>query len=344
VALRSPALWMGNPAVQHTAQNDRLMLAGLHRPETGQTATNRPLTAAGGVVAGPAGTMGEVTLLSNTQFTVNPARWVVPSTASALHGVYKVQNDAVSTLGITAQNATQFRRSYFGVWVIDSFVAGSGDDLPHWGLVDGALAASAVAATLPSGGTLPANFLALGEFLIPPVGQTVTWTPYDVRTGLRGGILPVTATDTRAPANDGQYRDHPTRGLERGAGGAWVAPVRRDEQAVGFGANFFQWDIAPFVELLRCWRMADGQVKVQGMARSNAALTAGTAYPFITMPSGFWPGTTVIRHVIIGTAVAIYPARVDTDVNGVAMITSPITAAAGSSLFIPVDYSYRPAA
>jgi hypothetical protein len=167
VALRSPALWMGNPAVQHTAQNDRLMLAGLHRPEPGSTAANRPLTAASGVIVGPTGTMGEVTLLSNTQFTVNPARWVIYSSASALGGTYKVVNDAVETLGITAQNVSQYRRSYFGVWVIDSFVAGSGDDLPHWGIVDGALAASAGVAALPSAGSLPANFLALGEFLIP---------------------------------------------------------------------------------------------------------------------------------------------------------------------------------
>lgn len=224
MALRTPALWMGNPAVQHTAQNDRLFRAGLLRPEPGSTAATRPLTATSGVIAGLPGTMGEVTLLSNTQFTVNPGRWVVYATASALGGSYEVTNDAVETLAITAQDASQYRKSYFGVWVTDSFVAGSGDDLPHRGLVDGTLAASAVAAALPSAGVLPANFLALGEFLIPPVGSAVTYTPYDLRTGLRGGILPVTTTDTRIPAFDGQYRDHPTYGLQRGSAGAWRAP------------------------------------------------------------------------------------------------------------------------
>jgi hypothetical protein len=223
VALRTPALWMGNPAVQHTAQNDRLFRAGLLRPETGQTAANRPLTAASGVLVGPAGTMGEVALLSNTQFTVNPARWLIYSSASALGGSYEVTNDAVETLAITAQDASQYRRSYFGVWVVDSFVAGSGDDLPHRGLIDGALATSAVAAALPAAGAQPANFLALGEFLIPPVGQAVTYTPYDLRTGLRGGVLPTTATDTRNGSYLWQLRRHPTLGLQEWNGTAWVA-------------------------------------------------------------------------------------------------------------------------
>lgn len=222
MALRSPAVWMGDPAVQGPAQDDRLMLAGLLRPESGQTAANRPLTAASGVLAGPAGTVGEVTALSNTQFTVNPARWWIQASASALGGVYCVTNDAVATLGITAQDASQSRRSQFGVWVQDKFVAGSGDNNPHWGLIDGPLAPSNP--QLPAAGVLPANWLAVGEFLIPPTGQAVTWTPYDVRTGLRGGILPVTTTDARAGAYPDQYRSHPTYGLQRWDGAQWALP------------------------------------------------------------------------------------------------------------------------
>lgn len=222
MALRSPALWMGDPAVQHPAENDRLLLSALLRPDPASTAANRPLAALSGVLHGPAGTMGEVTLLSNAQFNVNPARWAIQA-ASASGGHYIATNDGVTTLGITAQDATQYRKSYFGVWVQDKFVAGAGDNSPHWGLIDGALAAANP--QLPGAGLLPANWLALGEFLIPPVGQAVTYTPYDVRTGLRGGVLPVTATDTRAPASDGQIRWHPTNRLEVGVGGAWEHPA-----------------------------------------------------------------------------------------------------------------------
>jgi hypothetical protein len=257
VALRSPALYMGNPAVNHTAQNDRLLLAGLLRPEAGETAANRPLAGISGVLAGPDGTMGEVTLLSNTQFTVNPARWFVQSTESPLGGMYEVTNDAVETLTtLPAQDASQSRRCYFGVWVIDSFTAGSGDDLPHWGLIQGALAASNPA--LPLASQLPANFLALGEFLIPPTGQAVTWTAYNVRTGLRGGILPVPATDTRVPAYDGAPRWHATSGLQFGRAGAWVNPgigidgpvckvYRSAAQAMPTGAfTPIVWDVIDF--------------------------------------------------------------------------------------------------
>lgn len=233
MALRTPALWMGDPAVQHTAQDDRLMVGGLLRPEPASTAASRPLTATSGALYGPPGTMGEVTLLSNTQFTVNPARWMLQSSASALGGCYEVTNDAVATLGITAQDASQYRKSYWGVWVQDKFVAGSGDNLPHWGLVDGALAASAIAAALPGAGSLPTHFLALGEFLIPPTGNAVTFTPYSPRTALRGGVMPVIADGTTVPGHDGslpahigQVRDHPTKGLQRGSatGGTWGLP------------------------------------------------------------------------------------------------------------------------
>lgn len=239
MALRTPALWMGNPAVQHPAQNDRLLLSSLLRTEVGATASNRPLAGSAGVLAGPDGTMGEVALLSNTQFTVNPARWYVNSSASALGGSYQVTNDALATLGITAQSATQFRRSLWGVWVIDSFVAGSGDDQPHWGLIDGTLAASAAAAVVPSAGSLPANFLALGEFLIPPTGQAVTYTPYDVRVGLRGGILPVTATDTRNGTRVGDYRDHPTYGAERWDGTRWSTATPLGQWSVDFANSSY---------------------------------------------------------------------------------------------------------
>lgn len=220
MALRTP-LFLGNPAVQHSAQNDRLGLHGaVLLPEVGSTATNRPLTSRGGALIGPPGTMGEVTLLSNAAFTINPARFMIPGSAGILEGVYEVINDAVSpNLPITAQDATQWRRGYVGVWVRDSFPGNAGPDDGQYGVQAGALAPSNPA--LPLDAALPANFLKLGELLIPPVGQNVTFTPYLPRTGLRGGIFPVLASDTAPGPYVGAYRDHPTWGLQRWTGAFW---------------------------------------------------------------------------------------------------------------------------
>lgn len=346
MALRSPALFMGNPAVQHTAQNDRLSRSGLVMPEVGATAANRPLAGAAGVLIGPAGTMGEVTLLSNTQFTVNPARWLVNSSASALGGSYEVTNDAVSTLAVTAQNATQFRRSLWGVWVVDSFVAGSGDDLPHWGLVDGALAATAVAATVPSAGSLPANFLALGEFLIPPTGQAVTYTPYDVRVSGRGAILPVSATDTRLPAFDGQYRRHPTLGLQEGLAGGWSNSLGAGSW-VDFpvvGAPYFDHypnpalqgggaTGAPKVQM----RIEPGRrVACRGMAIAATAAGSGGIYTSAaTIPVAFRPPyaiTFVIPVITSGGGLGV--ARLELDANGILYVGSSIAA----NTYFPMNY------
>jgi hypothetical protein len=184
-----------------------------------------------GVLAGPSNTMGELTLLSNTQLTVQPYRAAIQNTQDATAGAYLVPNDAVATLGaaqgFSAQDATQFRRALIVTYVDDAQIAGSGASQAYLLIIPGALAASAVAAALPA---LPANALSHGELLIPPTGQSVTLTPYNPRTGLRHGIQPAIVVDGSTIAgHDGapglfvdQFRAHPTRGLERWNGTAWV--------------------------------------------------------------------------------------------------------------------------
>jgi hypothetical protein len=147
-----------------------------------------------GCVAGPPGTMGELTLNSNTSLTVNPFRAVVQNTQDATAGPYLVPNDAAVTFttggspALPAQDATQFRRAYVVVHVDDAQVAGSGPNQTYLEVISGALAATAVAAAYPA---VPVNALLLGELLFPPTGQAVTLTPYNPRTTSRGGILPV---------------------------------------------------------------------------------------------------------------------------------------------------------
>jgi hypothetical protein len=143
---------------------------------------------------------GELTLPSNTQLTVQPFRAVIQNTQDATAGAYVDPNDAAGhPLAVTAQDATQFRRAWWW-YVDDSQVAGVAStattDRAVLEILDGALAASAGAAALPA----PDNVAGLGEVLIPPVGQTVTLTPYNPRTGLRHGILPVLATGPPSPA------------------------------------------------------------------------------------------------------------------------------------------------
>lgn len=158
-------------------------------------------TIVGGALAGPPNSMGELTLVSNTQLTVQPARFVVPNALDATAGPYLVPNDAPVTLqaadGFPAQDASQYRRAIVAVYVEDAQIVGSGNNQPNLKIIGGPLAATAGAAVL---GTLPANTsgLLLGELMIPPTGQAVTLTPYNPRTTTRGGILHL---PTEAAAN-----------------------------------------------------------------------------------------------------------------------------------------------
>jgi hypothetical protein len=234
--LRNPPSYLGASTQQHSARNDRLTLGTVYRP-TGDATT--PLAVAGGAIIGPAGTMGEVTLLSDTQIRLNPARWVIPGGTDTKQGQYVATHDQQDTIAVTAKDASLARRSYLAVVIDDSETSGvpsSGTtDRGSVQIIDGPLAASNPA--LPALTAYP-NILLLGEFLIPSTasGTGVTWTPYNPRTGLRGAVLPVVADgsatisghDGVLPVFDGQYRDHPNLGLQRGTvNGGWGSLVQR---------------------------------------------------------------------------------------------------------------------
>jgi hypothetical protein len=226
VAVLSPPYALGATGQLLSGRLLRLSLGATFRP-----AAAGVLAAAAGALYGPPGTMGEATLVNPTTLRIAPARWVVQGSRSADQGQYVVPNDGNVDLAVTAQHASQFRRSLWMVTVADSQAAGVASsattDRALLQIVDGPLSATSPA-PLP---TVPADSLVLGEVGIPPVGQTVTITPYNPRTTGRGGIMPVSADaltypghGAEAPAHDGQARWHPTQGLQLAAGGTWGAP------------------------------------------------------------------------------------------------------------------------
>jgi hypothetical protein len=223
VALLTPPYALGAAGQVLSARLLRLSLGAAFRPAAGVQVTS-------GVLAGPSNTMGELSLASGV-LTVQPFRAVIQSALDATAGPYVVPNDATVTFGTTAQHASQYRRSLVVVRVDDSQVSGVASsattDRAVLEVLDGPLAASQAATTLP---TPAGSWLALGEILIPPVGQTVTLTPYNPRIGMRHGIQSgiiadgstIAGHDGQVGAHVDQFRAHPTRGIERWNGTAWV--------------------------------------------------------------------------------------------------------------------------
>lgn len=258
MAIRNPPLFLGKAGVQHPAQNDRLGLLGaLAIPGAGLASTT-------GALHGPAGTMGELTLVNPTTLRIAPARWLISGQQNTLQGTYEVINDADLDRAITARHSSQYRRSLVVSYVADSTVTGGGADTSDVIIIDGPLSAVAPGA-LPDAAAIlaagAANYCSLGEIAIPPTTDAgaVTLTPYNPRTGTRHGILPVLADGLTRIGHDGapgqfpgQYRDHPTRGLERwdATVGRWstVAPLGvwvDDVVSTTYGANVAGYENPP---------------------------------------------------------------------------------------------------
>jgi hypothetical protein len=275
---------LGATGVLTTARTDRLSLGASFQP--GAAA----LSATSGFLVGPAGTMGELTLMTDALLRVAPFIAVVQGTHNTQQGQYVVPNAVQRDLAVPAKDASQYRRALIIVRVADSLEAGLASSAATDGawleIVSGALAATSGAAALPA---VPANALVAGELLIPSTGsgQPVSITKYDRRTGSRGGILPVVTTDTTPPAFDGQYRDSPTLGLQRGVGGVWGPPMPRLTDT--------GWQLLnPGTGYLRAadgmnYRVVDGVCYFQcNIERSATAFTVGTT--LTTFPVGARPG------------------------------------------------------
>lgn len=244
---------LGATGVGTTTRYDRLALGATFRPST------TALGALSGFLHGPAGTMGDLTLLTDLLLRVDPFIAVIQGTHNTLQGQYVVPNTVQRDLAVPAKDAGQSRRCLVVVRVADSLEAGVASSAATDGawveVLSGALAASNP--VLPA---LPANAVAAGELLVPSTasGLPVTLTKYAPRTTSRGGILPVVADganlpghDGAAPTHDGQFRWHPTLGEQVGVGGVWLPSTpqlpRFDifqtvQQAFGGGPYLMPWD------------------------------------------------------------------------------------------------------
>ncbi len=232
IALGNPFALGAGPTVQTSARTDRLALAASFRPSA------TALGAVSGFLAGPAGTMGDLTLLSDTLLRIDPFLAVIQGTHNSAQGQYTVPNTQQRDLTVPAKDASLIRRALIVVRVADSLEAGVATS----GTTDGAWVEILPGALVSSNPQLPsmtayANYVAAGELTIPSVasGLPVTLTKYNPRTTSRGGILPVTSTDTAAGLGVGDYRDHPTAGLQRWNGTTWTAATSRLIGAAGVG-------------------------------------------------------------------------------------------------------------
>lgn len=331
--------------------------------------------AVAGCLYGPAGTMGELTLNSNTSLTVGPFRAVVQQTQDVTQGPYLVVNDASVTATtavvaglptMPAQDASQFRRAYVAVYVADSQVSGVASsgvtDRSVLDILPGALAASAGVAAYPA---VPANALLLGELLIPPVGQAVTLTAYNPRTTTRGGILPVIADGANRPGHDGdlglhlgQYRDHPTHGLQRWnvtlgiweqGGGSSGVPRLATFVGTGLG-NWADLHAVPggTANYERLHIVRNGtEVRMRGLIGLTAgqSATAGQVWVGVQLPADCVPPVAIaLRHFYVNNTVI---GRMD--INPVVPVTNAGTASftwpqtMGVNDYVAIDTSWTTA-
>lgn len=225
--------------LRHSARMDRLSLGAMWLPSADA------LGAASGFLHGPAGSMGEMTLAANgSSLRINPFRAVVQGTQQAAQGQYLVPNDAFLDLPIPAQDATLARRARIVVGVNDSQAAAvessEDTDQAYVAIFSSELDA---APTLPD---LPANAFTAGELLIPRQGNGLPTLNHVLpRTGIRHGILPVTADNAVVPGHagwpgafEGQYRRHPDRGLEEWDGDSWEYAVGGLVRQLQLSANW----------------------------------------------------------------------------------------------------------
>lgn len=336
MALLTPPFALGAAGQALSGRLLRLSLGATFRP----AATGVQVVS--GVLAGPPNTQGELTLAGGV-LTAQPFRAVIQSALDATAGSYEVINDAAYTFpALTAQHASQYRRSLVVVRVDDSQVSGVAStattDRAVLEVLDGALAASAGATVLP---TPAGSWLALGELLIPPVGQTITVTPYNPRTTTRGGILPVladgsaiTGHDGVAPGFDGQVRWHPTYGLQGGRAGVWGDAILPQSVAYpGIGGQIaVAGYAAPRVTL------AAGRVTGAGLLQDSSARAAGATIG--TLPVGYRPLNATHPLTVGGTNATGVTGLYRLDVATTGVVTTVPAVPANTYYFLDNGFSF----
>lgn len=275
----------------------RLSLGAVFRP------AGSGVQVVSGVLAGPANTQGELSLAGNL-LTVQAFRAVIQSALDATAGSYEVINDAAYTFpALTAQHATQFRRSLVVARVDDSQVSGvassSTTDRATLEVIDGPLAASLALTTLP---TPAGSWLALGEVGIPPTGQPYTLTPYNPRTTIRGGILPLlTEAAILALPAASLWQGFRASAADTGADGVWDGTrwVFYDTRwqtyvpAIKIG-NATLWTQGNSTVIGRYYRKGrEVSVRVSILLGSTANFNSAASFVTVTAPPGCVPAATL---------------------------------------------------
>lgn len=156
-------------------------------------------------------------------------------------------NDAPLSVTVATSDPTNPRIDSVGAWVQDSYYSGASGQVVI-GIVTGTPAASPVAPVLPN------NSIALATIAVAANATSIVSGNIANFAGnmsvTRGGILPVRSTDTTAGEYVGQFRDHPTLGLQRWNGTAWVPVVqgvgkrivKTGTQSIGSTWTAISWD------------------------------------------------------------------------------------------------------
>lgn len=274
MAKRKVSFLQGTDAVRYKlpAEDNRLNTAAAWTPAAAG------LQVRSGIAAGP-GAPGAVTAVTGG-VSIAPATVLVQGTVTTVQGVYACTWDAAEFRAAPAASASQYRRILVVVRVYDQANNAAKDD---WDLevVLGVGAASLAAAVAP---TVPDNSFVLRAGSVDPSG-VVTLTGASTFTVGRGGILPVDAADTLPGAYLGQYRDHPTRGLQRWTGSVWGnpagdtgwvnTPVPVGILGVGAGGSVYRVKAG--------WCALRSHFTVAGTA------AVGNGQGFIPLPAEAWP-------------------------------------------------------
>jgi hypothetical protein len=168
-----------------------------------------------------------VTAQGTPNNTVNVAAGLgyVPQGQSALGSAYAFPNDGTVVLTVPAAHATLPRRDLIVARVRDAFYTGS----QNQGSIE---LITGTAASTPADPTLPADssYLVLARIAVPANGSgtvavaNANITNLAVPVQLVNAITPIDAADNIPGLYNGQYRDHPTLGLQRWNGTQWDDP------------------------------------------------------------------------------------------------------------------------
>jgi hypothetical protein len=216
----TPPSYLQNGA--HSALSDRLTVSGLLQPGASGLISRGGIRATGNGL----GLAVRAAATANNTVIVGAGTAFVPESDGT--GVYVAHNDADKTLTVPAASTTQSRRDIVVAQVRDSTISGANDD---WVLQ--------VVSGTPSSGTpvapaVPANALALADYLVPAGSSTVVTSANinDRRANVTalGGIM--TVLSTALPAN-------PYRGMA-----VWCTDT--EEMRVWNGSL---WRIQPYAPL-----------------------------------------------------------------------------------------------